>query len=915
MTRDVSFKHRLFLSTAMVGAFFGYGRQSYAACANSGGTTYLCSGSNAAGLSVSHNEAAVSTASGFSVNTAASNAITITGDGAISFTDTNASTIAAVGHFGLVVNAAANDGGTPGSATINSNSTISGTYGMVGYNYGTGALSITANGDVTGTAESGILAFNYGSNLTVTTGAGSHVTGGYRGIDARNYGTGAFAITVDGDVTGGTNRRGGINAINGGTGTSLTVTTGVGSHVTGDYYGIRARNNGSGALAITVDGDVTGTGANRGTYAVNHGIHLSGIYAINHGTSLSVTTGAGTAIAGFNYGIYANSQGSGALSITVNGDVTGTDAASKGIYAKSTHASNSITVQDGSVVSGTIGIKGATATQLNVTLDGTASPVTVTGTGGTAISLGNANNSLTLAGTVAINGNVTSGSGANTLALHAGTTTISSGHSISGFQTLNVTGVSTVNGTLNFSGNNLTITGSGNGLSVNGALAATSLTVGSGASFGGNNTFTGNLIIGNGGTLAPGDPTTTNVTGNLNFNTGSTFLVQIDGVSSDRVNATGNVTIAAGTTLDIVPLAGFSGGSSATFLTAGGTLSGTFNTIDTNGLVATVIYDAHDVTLLTASPSAINVQALSLQRTSLLFGDTVADASALGALATEKYLWSKALFTHNSRDATGNYKGFSDNIYGFAAGGEGNAAEHWKLGFALGQLENNAGVTASADQFRGSGTFASIYTTYIVPNGIMDLFATSGVTGSYHTLDGKRSVTNSGVPATARTDSDALATGAFAQLGLRSSVGNGWSLLPKVGVSYTHINAGGFNEHGGGLAGISMDGYSFGAWKTSEDITLAHESGVNLFGITVVPHLSLGLSQEYASGSRSAHGHFSNGTPLTLAFDRSNTNFVTTGAGLDFKLAEAVTGFVQYQNATSRNEAQNTAKAGVTIKF
>src|SRR6266513_274281 len=97
MNKALSLKNRLLVSTAMVGAVFGYGRQAYAACVNSGGTTYLCSGANAAAQTVNANEAAVSTAAGFGVNTAVGNAITITGDGALSFTDTHASVITTTG--------------------------------------------------------------------------------------------------------------------------------------------------------------------------------------------------------------------------------------------------------------------------------------------------------------------------------------------------------------------------------------------------------------------------------------------------------------------------------------------------------------------------------------------------------------------------------------------------------------------------------------------------------------------------------------------------------------------------------------------------------------------------------------------------------------------------------------------------
>ena len=75
-----------------VASFVGYGRQAYAACTGSSGT-YLCTGSNSSTQTINADNASVSTAAGFGVNTSSGNAITITGDGALSFTDTHASTI------------------------------------------------------------------------------------------------------------------------------------------------------------------------------------------------------------------------------------------------------------------------------------------------------------------------------------------------------------------------------------------------------------------------------------------------------------------------------------------------------------------------------------------------------------------------------------------------------------------------------------------------------------------------------------------------------------------------------------------------------------------------------------------------------------------------------------------------------
>ena len=134
----------------------------------------------------------------------------------------------------------------------------------------------------------------------------------------------ALYIRSNGDVTGG----------NPG---SITVDTN--GALTGGNFGVDARNYGSGALSITANGDVTATS-------------ITGIYARNSsiGTDLGVTTGAGTIVTGRRDGIFARNYGMGALSVTANGDVTGTT--SFGIYARNSGSDLDVTTGAGTNVAG-----------------------------------------------------------------------------------------------------------------------------------------------------------------------------------------------------------------------------------------------------------------------------------------------------------------------------------------------------------------------------------------------------------------------------------------------------------------------------------------------------------------------------------------------------------------------------------
>ncbi|MCB1442285.1 MAG: hypothetical protein KDJ72_04620, partial [Methyloceanibacter sp.] len=195
-------RHQLLLSSTMlVGALTGYSRSAYAqqVCLRQGATsTFLCNGSSSdtqdltSGTTGVNNTNVISDSipPQFSVDTrpgyggSGGNAVTITGDGALSYADANASSLAAQGSA-LYVNAAGDDGATPGSIAINTNGALlGGDWGIRARNFGTGALTVTANGDVTGTARAGIEAYNNTSATDLTVTAGATVMGGTFGIYA-----------------------------------------------------------------------------------------------------------------------------------------------------------------------------------------------------------------------------------------------------------------------------------------------------------------------------------------------------------------------------------------------------------------------------------------------------------------------------------------------------------------------------------------------------------------------------------------------------------------------------------------------------------------------------------------------------------------------------------------------------------
>ena len=439
----------------------------------------------------------------------------------------------------------------------------------------TRTLTVTAHGDVTGTTSFGIFAqIRNGTDLAVTTGAGTTVTGGDSGIYARNYGSGALTVTANGDVTG-TNRWG-ILARNR-NGTDLTVTTGVNTTVTGGRIGIFGHNYGGGALTITANGDVTG-GINDGIYVRNHS---------SAGTDLTVTTGAGTTVTGRQTGVHANNFGSGVLTITANGDVTGTNI--DGIWAQNYY---------GGPILITVGSASA------VTSDGTGfaiktlrgpSDVTVAGTlnggagGAVQFDQGVAlDDRLELHPTAVVNGNVLAGPG--------GTDTLAFGGSGNGTFDLSKIDTTPATPTKQFQDFETFEVDSG----IWTFSGATTVAFGvNGGTLMGTGTF-GGLTVADGGIVAPGNSIGTMiVNGAFTLNPGAIYEVEVNAAGqSDKVNVKGTVNLTGATLRVLAANGNYNTKTNYTIIDNDGSdaVVGAFGSVTTTlaFLTPTVIYDGDD---------------------------------------------------------------------------------------------------------------------------------------------------------------------------------------------------------------------------------------------------------------------------------------------------------------------------------
>lgn len=158
-------------------------------------------------------------------------------------------------------------------------------------------------------------------------------------------------------------------------------------------------------------------------------------------------------------------------------------------------------------------------------------------------------------------------------------------------------------GTTTVSGGKLVIANKLGGSAVvgNGATLAGTGTIGSGGASA--------VTLQSGATLSPGNsPGTLTVQGNLTFNSGSTYLAEVQGANADRVDVSGTATLAG--TLRLVALGGaYTFNSAYTLLSAAGGSTGSFSQVDTagsfgDGVTTTVSYTANDVQL-TLTPKSL----------------------------------------------------------------------------------------------------------------------------------------------------------------------------------------------------------------------------------------------------------------------------------------------------------------------
>ncbi len=399
-------------------------------------------------------------------------------------------------------------------------------------------------------------------------------------------------------------------------------------------------------------------------------------------------------------------------------------------------------------------------------------------------------------GAVNVTGNGALGSGAVTIASGAqlnytapSATTFSNG--LSGAGTFNKLGAGQLTFANNFSIGALNVvTGS---VRIN-TIATSSVSVSSGARLDGTGRIIGTLT--NNGTVAPGNSIgTLTVQGNYVHNSGSVLEIEFDANGNiDLLNVTGNATINGGT-IRFLSIGGAEG-QGGTFLTTGGTLTGTFANVETVGaqLPLLVVYQptagVMAPSVLTARPSTFNAQSLAAADTALAFVDSLGTADARYGRGNR--IWMSGFGAWGSRSASGTTLGYDHDVRGISGGANFELGPNLTLGASIGWAKGEIELSSNGGSGEQSSVLGAVSLRY--DGGGFSLGG--GVFYGSVNQDTVRNVSFTGINATLRGETDSKLLGGFVAANLPLGTTGGWTFDANLSAGYVRQEQEGYSEGG-----------------------------------------------------------------------------------------------------------------------
>lgn len=884
------------------------------------------------------------------------------------------------------------DAGSIGKATVTgAGSTITTTTSLVVGFSGTGTLVVEAGGDVVSDAAS----INHGSARI--TGAGStwtfpHTPPSFATLSVGPDGT----LTVD--------EGGAIDLGHTYSGLSVSgamVLEDTGSRIDADVFIadgdalLQGHSQILGGAVLSTDYGVIGTGGivnnvlkqGNGKVTVNGAgsqwLIAETLDVGEHGTGALVISGGGTVSAdeGFIGSFYLSGRGNGTATVTGTGSLwSNTGALRVGDYGdgildvtaggRVTSAGGHVGAQTGSTGSATVNgagslweITGALAIAASGT--GTLSlenggAVTVTG----ATSVG-------ALGELAFGDGAAAGTLTTTGIANAGTISFNNTGSvtlaapITGNGTLSKTGAGAaiLTGTSTYSG---ATSVSGGQLYVNGSLGNSTVTVGSGATLGGNGSIF-RAVISSGGSLAPGNSIDTLTVGSVDFANGAYFDVELAPGAGDQLIVTGTATIASGASVRAAVGPGsYAPGASYLILDAQTRAGGFGAVVDNSAFLDFELDQAFDqnqvwlriaamADFATAAETPNQVAAANAAQAlgsdnpifdalAALPADDARDAfdqlsgevyastqrallddsrypreaaldrvdaafAALAALEAERKgrIWARAYGGLGEIEADGNAAAFTTSSGGLLVGMDGLVTENLLLGVELG-----AGTTALSQPERGAhADFASYHLGVYGAARFDALTLKLGGVVTRHMLEVVRTPDFPGFADETEAEADSLTGQFFAELAYAFEAENA-RLEPFARLALVRTDGFSYSESGGdaALSGATADldaTILTAGLRGSSDFVLGNNLAVRV-------HATVGLEHRVADNPAALH-RFGGGDAFTVSGATAADTSAVFEAGLSTDLAADVNFDLTYSARLGEGGSSQAALATISGHF
>lgn len=578
----------------------------------------------------------------------------------------------------------------------------------------------------------------------------------------------------------------------------------------------------------------------------------------------------------------------------------------------------------------------------------------------TQVRFGGGDNRMLIAGRFA--GAVDGGAGRDSITISGGSATAPVAFtSIAGVEAFGMTGgYATIAGTAALGGIDLT---GGRLVGLAGStITAPRIAVGRGATFGSAGTVNGDIAVA--GTLSPGaSPGVMTVNGNVTLAGTSTSLFEITPTLADKLVVNGAVAIGQGATLQITATGAIRPGTSYDLVVASGGITGSYTNVlkpdtvfgfvvqraDRIQLLGQFLGDARFSPQVSRSIAYANATLIAQPATSTLFAALPSLLTASGAsnprafaqLTPEPYanatqlaldhaltltqaarspafatLREEAgLFTfgqtvgqwHTLRgDAAQGSATARTQSYGFL-GGLGYGDREWSVGAFAGYLNGRQQIGALGARTQADGIVAGVHGRYGADAGW-------GFSASL-LYDGGEAYTDRALPgaggATARYNLHSWVGDLAAYYGLE--VGNGWSLRPRVGITYIRTTRDGFTETGGSAFALTVARDRHVAGFADAGVTFARSEASDA---PFRPFVTLGTRYQIEGQRADALAGYAGGGLGLTAVGASRTEIVGTAAGgVAYRLPSGLDIFATAAAQTGRDDHQETISAGVRLRF